>query len=226
MRQRLWWLAGFMGGLAALTRQQGIILLFPMAWELWEDSDRRIINIRMHWRKWLALILIPLGLILWLVYRAVFLNDLHAKFSNIQEFIYSITISPSASKVVPVQQFIWPWLAIKNALHNLIYKPDIDIWVDIVTAVLFLFLLAFTWRKMRLSYRLYSLLITIVGFSYYTGSVHPYMGLPRHLFLAFPVFIGLAALVINRWIRLLLIGLSIFTMSFMLILYVLEAWVP
>jgi len=117
-------------------------------------------------------------------------------------------------------------LAIKNALHNLIYKPDIDIWVDIVTAVLFLFLLAFTWRKMRLSYRLYSLLITIVGFSYYTGSVHPYMGLPRHLFLAFPVFIGLAALVINRWIRLLLIGLSIFTMSFMLILYVLEAWVP
>jgi Gpi18-like mannosyltransferase len=226
LRQRSWWLAGLMGGLAALTRQQGIILFIPMAWELWENAEQQAVNLRQQWRDWLALILIPLGLILWLIYRAFFLNDLRANFSNFHEFLYSITISPSATKVVPMQQFIWPWLGIKNAFLNLIFQPDIDIWVDIIAAVLFVILLALTWRKMRLSYRLYSLMITIISFSYYTGIVHPYMGLPRHLFLAFPVFIGLPALAINRWMRLLLIGLSIITMSFMLILYVLEAWVP
>jgi hypothetical protein len=79
---------------------------------------------------------------------------------------------------------------------------------------------------MRLSYRLYSLMIAIVSFSYYTGSIHPYMGLPRHLFLAFPIFIGLAELVKSQWLRLILIGVSIFSLLLVLILYVLMAWVP
>lgn len=226
LRRRSWWLAGLMGGLAALTRQQGIILFVPMAWELWEDSGRQALNLRKHWRDWLALGLIPLGLIVWLVYRAIFLNDLHANFSSIHDLLYSFTISPSATKVVPMQQFLWPWMAIKNAFVKLINQPDIDIWVNIVATSLFIILLAITWKKLRLSYRLYSLLITIVSFSYYTGTIHPYMGLPRHLFLAFPVFIGLPAIITNRWIRLLLISLSLIAMSFLLILYVLQAWVP
>ena len=45
---------------------------------------------------------------------------------------------------------------------------------------------------MTISYRIYSLTMTWLAFSYYTGPYYPYMGLPRHLLLAFPVFIGLA----------------------------------
>ncbi len=226
IRQKSWWLAGLLGGLAALTRQQGIILLIPMAWELWENAGRRVISLRKQWRDWLSLALIPAGLLVWLIYRAYYLRDLHVNLTNFQEFLYSTAISPSATKVVPMQQFVWPWLALKNTFTKLITQPDIDIWVNIIAALVFLILLSLSWRKLRLSYRLYSVLITIVSFSYYTGSIHPYMGLPRHLFLAYPVFIGLAALVKNQWMRLLLVGLSIFTMSFLLILYVLEAWVP
>jgi Gpi18-like mannosyltransferase len=226
IRQKSWWLAGFMGGLAALTRQQGIILFIPMAWELWENAGRRVATLQKQWRHWLSLALIPMGLFVWLAYRSFFLHDLHANFKNFQEFLYSTAISPSASKVVPMQQFVWPWLALKNTFTKLITQPDIDIWVNILAALIFLILLSLTWKKLRLSYRLYSLLITIVSFSYYTGSIHPYMGLPRHLFLAFPVFIGLAAVVKNKWLRLLLLGLSVLAMSFLLILYVLEAWVP
>jgi hypothetical protein len=171
-----------------------------------------------RWRDWLALILIPGGFFVWIIYRTYFLNDLHSNFSSFQEFLYSIAISPSATKVVPMQQFIWPWLAINNSFIKLITQPDIDIWVNIIAAVLFLVLLALTWRKMRL--------VTTVSFSYYTGSVHPYMGLPRHLLLAFPIFIGLAALIKSQWMRLLLIGLGFISMSFLLVLYVLEAWIP
>ena len=193
IRKKSWWLAGLMGGLAALTRQQGIFLLIPMAWELWENADRKPVNLRKKWRDWMALGLIPLGLVVWLIYRAVILSDIHFSFSNFQEFVYSIAISPSATMVVPVQEFIWPWLALKNSLVKIITNPDIDIWVNIILAVSFLILLAISWKKLRLSYKLYSLGITWVSFSYYTGPVHPYMGLPRHLLLAFPVFIGLAA---------------------------------
>jgi Gpi18-like mannosyltransferase len=226
IRQKKWWLAGLMGGLAALTRQQGIILFIPMGWELWENADRSVINIRKQWREWLSLALIPIGLFLWLGYRTLFLNDMHVNLTNFQEFLYSTAISPSATKVVPMQQFVWPWLTLKNMFTKLITQADVDVWVNFIAAFIFLILLALAWRKMRLSYRLYSLLITIVSFSYYTGSIHPTMGLPRHLYLAFPVFIGLAAVIKNQWLRLLLIGSSILAMSFLLSLYVLEAWVP
>lgn len=226
IRQKSWWLAGFIGGLAALTRQQGIILFVPMAWELWENSERKFINLRNQWRDWLAIFLIPIGLLVWIIYRAFYLKDLHINLSSFQEFIYSAAISPSATKVAPMQQFVWPWIAIKNTFAKLITQPDIDVWVNVIAAVFFLIILMLTWKYIRLSYRLYSLLITVVSFSFYTGSIHPYMGLLRHLFLAFPVFIGLAVLIKNQWARLLLIGLSFFAMLFLLILYVLQTWVP
>ncbi len=225
-RRKSWWLAGLLGGFAALTRQQGIFLLFPVAWELWENADHKPGNLLSRWRDWLALILIPIGTLVWLIYRAFFLNDLHAKYANFQDFIYSLAISPSAINVAPNQQFIWPWQALYDSFVKLSTQPDIDIWVNIITGIFFLVLLAITWRKMRISYRIYSLMITLVSFSYYTGPVHPYMGLTRHLFLAFPVFIGTSTLVNKQSIRLLLIGISVTGMLFMLGLFVLNVWVP
>jgi hypothetical protein len=224
-RKKLWWPAGLMGALAALTRQQGIILFIPMAWELWENANRNLTNIRKQWHDWLALALIPAGLIFWIVYRAISLNDLHVSVGNFQQILYSLAISPSATQVVPDQQFIWPWLALKNSIVNLITQPDIDIWVDLLIGIVFIILLVIAWKKMRMSYRLYSVVIALVSFSFYTGSIHPYMGLPRHLFLAFPIFIGLAAFIKNKWLRLILITISAITMMFLLVLYVLQAWV-
>jgi hypothetical protein len=197
-----------------------------MAWELWENADRKPAIVLKKWRDWLALGLIPAGMLVWIIYRAVILIDLHINFTNFHDFVYSIAISPSATKVVPIQQFIWPWQALKYSLVKLFTQPDIDIWVNIITAVIFLVLLAISWRKLRLSYRLYSLVITWVSFSYYTGPVHPYMGLPRHLLLAFPIFIGLAASTHIKWVRLLIVGLSSAGMSFLLGLFILNAWVP
>lgn len=56
--------------------------------------------------------------------------------------------------------------------------------------------MVFAWRYMRNSYRAYSLIIIRVAFGYHTGMLvsTPYMGLPRHLLLAFPVFIGLSTM--------------------------------
>ena len=225
-RKHAWWLAGLAGGLATLTRQQGIFLLLPLAWELWETSGR---NVRLLIRKWkdlAALLCIPLGMGIWLIYRLVALTDLQADFTNIQSVIYSLLISQSAEQVVPVQRFLWPWEAIILALNKLFAEPDVDIWVNIVTSGLFLIMLNLSWKNLRISERLYTLAITLVSFSYYTGPIHPYMGLPRHLFLAFPVFIGIRPWLKKKWLNMAFICLSLLGMFFLLGLYVLEGWVP
>jgi len=70
-RQRKWWWAGISGALAVLTRQQGILLVFPFIWELWEAHKGDARRMLRSWRCWLAIGLIPLALALWALYRAL-----------------------------------------------------------------------------------------------------------------------------------------------------------
>jgi hypothetical protein len=87
------------------------------------------------------------------------------------------------------------------------------------------FLIALAWRGMRTSYRIYAIVIGLVSFSYHTGPFYPYMGLPRHLMLAFPVYIGLGRIIGGPMRPLLIIGGTL-GMLFLLLLYLLEAWTP
>lgn len=224
-RQQRWWLAGLAGALATLTRQQGLFLLLPLAWELWEAGGRTPRRSLAAWRDWLALGLIPLGLLVWLLYRALALGDLQANVTNPQTLIYSLLISPSASKVVPHQSFLPPWQALWRALQIVAHDPTVDVVVDLTLGAAWLTLLALAWRGMRTSYRIYAIVIGLVSFSYHTGQFFPYMGLPRHLMLAFPVYIGLGRIIRPRLRPLVIIG-GILGMLFLLLLYALEAWTP
>jgi hypothetical protein len=191
MRSRKWVLAGLLGGLAALTKQQGIFLVFLMAWELWENSGWNVKLAIKNLRDWLAVIGPAIGLSVWFLYRALVLNYFKVEAGNLKTLIYSGLISSSAVKVVPVYQFTWPWQALWLAFGHC-KSPDIDILIDLGLGAVFVVMLVFSWQLIRLSYRIYAAVISLSSFSYYTGPIHPYMGLPRHLFLAFPVFIGLA----------------------------------
>jgi len=129
-------------------------------------------------------------------------------------------------KVVPTQAFLWPWQALALALMRLWQAPDRELSVNLVLSLGFLLAVIFSWRRLRLSYRLYVLAITLISFSYHTGMLHPYMGLPRHLFLAFPVFIGLAPLIRHHWQRLLIAGSGFAGILFLVFLFGLRGWVP
>jgi hypothetical protein len=87
-------------------------------------------------------------------------------------------------------------------------------------------MLVLAWPRMRISYQLYSVILVLVAFAYHTGPYYPYMGLPRHLLIAFPVFIGLAPLIKSGWQRLIIFGLGILGIFFLLLLYVIRGWVP
>jgi Gpi18-like mannosyltransferase len=225
-RKRMWLLAGFLAGLATLTRQQGILLILPLGWEMWIASEKNIKKYIFNWRMQLSLLLIPLAYLFWLGYRAIVINDMHVDFQNINTLIYSLFISPSAVNVVPIQTFMWPWKAIWLAIEKLLQAPDLDIWVNIIASGIFIGFLVFAWKNLRTSYRIYTIAIILISFSYHTGPIHPYMGLPRHLMLAFPVFIGLTSRISKPWQRLSLVGISSLGMLFLLALYVMKAWVP
>jgi hypothetical protein len=224
MLHRKWILAGIMGGLAALARQQGIFLALPLAWEIWVSSGQNLKAAVKNWRGWAALAGPPAGLLLWLAYRAVYLSDFQLK-PDLKSLVYAGIISSSAVKVVPVYQFVWPWQALWLALSHL-KNPDVDILINLILGGIFVLLLLISWPRLSASYRIYSAAIALVSFSYYTGPVHPYMGLTRHLYLAFPIFIGLAPFlaVQKRWL-IYIVGGTL-GMLFLIAGYSFSGWVP
>ena len=102
--------------------------------------------------------------------------------------------------------------------------------IDLCSGAVYLLILAFGGRmlwRLRPSYFLYSLAIVIISFSYSTGNLESYMGLPRHCLLAFPLAIPLAIWGRKPAAHLLFttIGLIwLFAMSFFYVGQVL--WVP
>lgn len=227
LRKRKWAFAGYSAFFAVLTRQQGLFLIFPYIWELWHASDGNIPSISTTLRNWLTVLFIPLAYLLWIGYRIFYLREINIKTSTIQEIIYSIFISPSAKEVVPNQSFLWPWKTIFNGFNKIINSPDLDIWINMSLAIIFILLFIIAWKNMTASSRLYSAIIYFVSFSYFTGLIHPLMGLPRHLSLAFPIFAGISpSLAKSKPMMWLYIFICIVLMVMLITAYILMAWVP
>ena len=224
-RQRKWWLASLAGALAVLTRQQGVLLIFPILWEYYEVYRHHWTDCLRDWKNWLSFGLIPLAMICWINYRALLLFDVHPNLNNVNSLIYSVFISPNADKVVPDQAFLPPWQTIGLMVEKVVNAPDLDVIVNLVGGLFFLLILLLTWSRIQISYRIYSLVIFLISFSYYTGSLHPTMGLLRHLMLAFPLFIGIPLVLHKPGIRLFWATISGAIMFFLFGLYIFESWV-
>jgi hypothetical protein len=226
MRKRRWFLVIFSTFLASLARQQGIFLVFPIIWYAWEDSGKSLRNLSKAWQAWLAALATPLGLFAWTIYRLFYLREGIAEINNWQSFIYSVLLSPSAKKIFPDQALVWPWTAFMIALPKLISGPDIGDVMSLAIGLGFIVLFVLAWRYMQPAYRIYSLVIVLISLSMSTGSYRIYLSLPRHLLLAFPVFIGLTLALKKPWQRFTLIGLQFSIQTFMLFLYVAKVWIP
>lgn len=215
-RNRRWASAGLTAALAALTRPQGLFLLPLLGWTLWRMRGPRC--------AWGILLLPILAVTGWSLVRIVAIDGLPSFGQGLNAWIYTLLFSPHANQVVPIQAFLWPWEAVGRAIGKLLREPDVDLVVNLILAAWFLLLAAWAWRWMDRGEQLYTLAIALSAFSYHTGPVHPYMGLPRHLWIAFPVFLALGRS------RSDLVGIApIIQMPmffFTVGLYVLEAWVP
>jgi hypothetical protein len=225
-RQKRWWSAGVFGALAVLTRRQGILLILPLIWEVWYSRKKCWKQLWRHPKDWGGILLIPLVLGIWMAYRGWVFLDVPTEVHDFQSIVYSFLISPDAHEVVPVQGFFWPWQVLGWAVKITIEQCKYQHVLDLGLAALFVVFAGASWRYLRPSYRLYVLAVLLVSFGYYTGPVYPYMGLPRHVWLGFPVFIGMSQVVRGRQSRALLLGGSLLLMAWMVTQYVFHVWVP
>jgi hypothetical protein len=219
-------LAGLMGGLAALTRQHGILLVLPLLWELWEASGpnwRRLIT---NWKAWLACALVPAGYAVWILYRAFAINDVKPDFSSPQRFIYSVMVSPTAYQIFQDQQFLPPWQSLWKAIVAY-WRGNVhdSAYGDAFLAAVFITMFVFSWRYLRTSYKIYSLAVVLIALSLHTGvSLNPYISLPRHLVPAFPVFLGIAQAYQFKRLPLIL-GILVACQMLFLCCFVWQTWV-
>lgn len=222
-RRQKFWLAGLAGALATLTRQQGLFLVLPLAWEMWEASGRRWSSAA---RQSLSLLFVPAAYALWVVYRGVAINDVHPDFSSIQNFLHTVMISPSSYEITERHAFLPPWLTIWRGL-GVFWRNVVSpyAYIDLFLGTGFIVLFILSWRYLRTSYRLYCLAIILVSLSFYAADENPFLALPRHLLLAFPVFIGLAARYQFRRLPFLLF-LLIECQIGLLVCFVWMRWVP
>lgn len=220
LHHRRWGWAAAGAALATLTRQQGVFLMLPIAWELWQQ--RRTVPRA----AWASLAGAPLAWAGWVLYRALALGDWQPQVDSLQSLVYSVLISRSHKMVVPEQAFLWPWEALGRAWRQTVAAPDVDMLVNGVLMGVLVALLIVAWRRLTGAERVYSLAIVLVSFAYYTGPVHPYMGLPRHGLLAFPFVVGIAPLTRRSWQRVLWSVAGVLGLLMVVMVYGLQAWVP
>jgi hypothetical protein len=205
-RREKWWLAGLCGTLASLTRVTGILLILPVALEMWQraGSLRKLLRPRLA-----SLGLIPLGTVIYSLYLAQAFGDpalwLYRK--GLADWDRSVT---------------WPWETLRQIAANL-FQP-LNNSVDALFGLLFIVLMILALLRLPAALGVY------VGISMLPALLMPragapLMGMPRYVLVLFPGFMALAWLGRKpAWHRVILYTCALL-LAFFTSLYVAWFWV-
>jgi Mannosyltransferase (PIG-V) len=217
-RRGHWVLAGLAGGLAALTRSAGVLLVVPLAWMWFEQYRGGALRLPgavatrpllARGRPWLitfaALALVPAGLGLYMAYLA-------RRFGNPLEFMvaerhWHRTLHNPLVAIYDGAQAAWRSVrsiaadpTVFTRLHRL---PFHDQWLTLgnltafIALILALVLLAVCWRRLPSAYTVLAVVTLLLPLGYPTHAT-PLLSFPRFLLVDFPVFIALAVVLARR----------------------------
>jgi hypothetical protein len=206
-RQQRWWLAGLCGGLAALTRLQGVALVIPLAWEYlrvvsaryapvhatWPPALHERVKLALyaycyglwqaahrlhHWLRALALVLVPGGLLIFMLYGQLAIGDFFATF-HASRWGWGRQLSS------PVRLLVY------SLRHPILGQPlNWNFWLlNIIVAFVFLAVILWSLRRLPMTYTLYTAVTVLLPLS--SNSLN---SLARYYLLVFPVFMLLALL--------------------------------
>jgi hypothetical protein len=207
-RRGNWLGAGIAGMLCSATRVVGILILLPAAleWMRAHGWTLREANRKATWvRLWqgirsdglslLPLLLIPLGLLAFILYLNAHFNDPFL-FLNAQANGWQRPNRNPISALWEESTFMIPYI-LRGELTTFVMVWIVNIASLIVTAVVSIA----AWRRLGVSYGLYSLLVMLIPLA--SGT----MSLPRYLLILFPVPMMLAHWGRNSTLdRLILVG--------------------
>ncbi len=178
-RMHRWWLAGLLGGLASLTRPQGVLLLAVVAWEYWqvvaeqyvpllEQRQDWLVRMRVwlhsrfvglwralrtfsFWRGVIALLQIPLGLTLFCCY-AQWKVGVFFPFSLVEKNGWGRSFIDPVSSLILIFSHPLPPSPYSWTFYGL----------NVVVIVAFLLLLIPIFRKLPAIYGIFSLVFIIL----------------------------------------------------------------
>lgn len=209
-RRERWGWAGVLGGLAAMTRAQGIFLLLPFAVEFWMQQRAG----RVAWRQAWVLGLIAAGSaahMLWLVWQ----------FSSPQVWFDAQAVW---------HRTVLPWQAAGEVWRAIFAAPSaLEAALSTIQACMALVLLgALVWSARRLppAYTAYLAVIALPSLFLVNtySSQYPLTDVARYALTAFPLFLLLGAAPGRRW-QAPVLGIFFFLQCVWLMLFVLWVFV-
>lgn len=189
------WLAASVGGLlAALTKQLGLLLLFPLLYEYLAEREFAIRSIR---RDVLLLALIPLGTLAFLLFRQLYIGEPFLVETYRMRWAVNASwpwsnIADSLAAIFNTGRF--PALNPEDTLRRRIFYNSFDL----TCVALFLCLAIVSFRRLRLSYGLYMVSVLFVSLMQNFRPPYPIAALPRYVLVLFPGFMVLGAMVKNK----------------------------
>jgi hypothetical protein len=165
----------------------------------------------------------------WIIFRSLVIEKVKLDFGNLQHTVLNMMVSSNSDGMVHSRAFIWPWQVIVEAVSEAMKRPDIQFHVAVsLGGYLFVaLLLALTWRSLRPSYRIYSLVIVIFALLDFSINIcpAPINSLFRHAYYAFPIFIGVPGLFKSKRTRILFSVVCFLLFILLIYGYPLERWI-
>ena len=221
MRAQRWWLAALCIALAIWTRTTGLLLLLPMAWELWRayyppkpKADGPIPPPRPSRLDLASLSLPAISLVLFLLWSWIVFRD---------------PLAPLSAQADWNRHFSWPWQTLAGAWTaatqvGIVFQPENQSWTYLGALVLALVVGALAIRWLRPSYSIY--LWAGIIFPLFSATPHnPLLSYPRFLAVLFPAFIVLALIGRNRYANQLITWTSILLLALYTLRFVNWYWV-
>ena len=175
-RARCWWAAGLLGGFAAMSRVNGLLLLPALAVEVWEEYRGGGRRGRAEW-LWTLGPLAGFGVYLFINWWV--LGDPRAFLNTQGEFWY--------------KSLTWPWVGITETWRAVSGRSPSDAqmvgWQEFFFVLLGLGLTAWAWLRLRASYAVWMTCNWLLWTS--TKFV---LSVPRYTLVLFPAFILLGRL--------------------------------
>ncbi|GAC1393059.1 MAG: hypothetical protein NVS4B11_26300 [Ktedonobacteraceae bacterium] len=186
MRRQRWWLAGLLGFFAALTRSAGILLILPYLYEVWEARERSTKRLQFLF----PFIFIPLGTLVYSIYCWITIGNPLA----------FITIQDHSGR-----HLSWPWQGLWQGITALLLAQPFGsanqahLMLDLSATIGFLVLACLGWRKLRISYTLWTgILLLYILLDPATDKPDILLSNQRFVLEMFPAFITLAMLGIQH----------------------------
>jgi hypothetical protein len=222
--RKAWAWAAIAAALAVLTRQQGLVLSFVFAWCAWRafgEGER-------PFGALVAAAAPALAFFGWSAVRVLYVDGGAglSTDSGLFEWGRALLVSSNAQSIAPGQRFAFPWEPLIDHLGLWWAAPgDVHLLLDFVLGWGLIAALGVAWKHLTAPERIWSAGAVLLTLCYYNGVLAPYMALPRHVIIAFPLYVGVVRWLSGKSTRLYAtVGVGINLM--LALLFATMRWIP